>query len=467
MPPGTDAAPAARVAAAPRLLRSSPLRTPEAGDRRLMTRRAWWLAALHLLVPGSAQVLAGNRRLGRTALALWLASWAAVVVALALWFLLPQLLLTLPTNAVGLTLLQALLVAWIAGWALLTLDTLRLLRLVRLAPASRAVLAVLLAAALVVGAGGAGWAVWAAGVARDTIGDVFASGRYAPPAGGRYNVLVLGGDAGAGRPGLRPDSISVVSMNAVTGDMVTIGLPRDLDHIPFRAGSPMRRDYPDGYGAHGRCDVDVCQLNSIYTEVQLKSPEHYPRATAEHSTPGIEATRDAVEGALGIDIQYYVLVDMGSFEHLIDALGGVTVTVRQRLPIGGGVDAAGNPTGVKVWIEPGRHHLNGNRALWYARSRHGVGNSDYKRMGRQRELQRALLRQVGPATLLTRFQRIAKAGSRTVSTDLPQGLLGEFAGLAVRARSRPARTIELVPPTVYPADPDWAAIRARVARALA
>lgn len=465
MPPGTDASLAARPVPAPQLVRSSPLRAPEGGDRRLMTRRAWWLAALHLLVPGSVQVLAGSRRLGRAALAVWLVGWAAAVVAIVLWFVLPQLLLTLPTNAVGLTLVQALLVAWVVGWTLLTLDTVRLLRLVRVAGPSRAVLAVVLTAALVAGIGGAGWGAWAAGVARSTIGDVFASGRYALPAGGRYNVLVLGGDAGAGRSGLRPDSISVVSMDALTGDMVTIGLPRDLRNIPFSEGSPMRQTYPDGYGAGGRCDVDVCQLNSIYTEVQLKSPGRYPRAAAEHSSPGIEATRDAVEGALGIDIQYYVLVDMGSFEHLIDALGGVTVQVKQRIPLGGHL-VNGRLTGVKVWIEPGRHHLNGNRALWYGRSRYGDIRGDYGRMARQRELQRALLRQVGPATLLTRFQRVAKAGARTVSTDMPQGLLGEFAGMAVKARSKPARTIELVPPAVDPAAPDWDAIHARVARAL-
>ena len=440
---------------------SQPLRVADPGDERLMTRRAVWLTVLHLLVPGSAQLLAGNRRVGRFLLGLWLLGWAVVAGAVVLWFALPQLLLTLPSNALGLTVIQAALVGWAIGWAAVTIDTLRLLRLVRIAPLARGVLAAVLSIALVLGVSAAGWGAWAAGVARGTIGEVFGGGRYALPSGGRYNIMLLGGDAGADRAGRRPDSVSVVSINAFTGDMVTFGLPRDLTRIPFSEGSPMLAKYPDGYGTHG-CNVDVCQLNSIYTEVSLKNPELYPDAGKDGSSPGIEATRDAVEGALGIDVQYYALIDMGSFEHLIDALGGVTIDVKQRLPIGGGVDAAGNPTGVKVWIEKGRQHLNGNRALWYARSRHGIGNSDYKRMQRQRELQEAILQQVKPITVLTRFGKVAKAGSRAVSTDIPQGLLGDLAGAAVRSRSAKGRTVEFVPPRVDPTHPDWDAIHAKV-----
>ena len=444
---------------------ATPLRAPDLRDDAMMSRRAAWLTVLHLLIPGSAQSLAGSRRLGRLALGLWLLGWAGIVVAVVLWFVLPQVLLTVPTNVVGLTLLQLALVAWAGWWVLLTVDTLRLLRLVRVRPLARGVVAALLTAALVVGVGAAGWGAWAAGVARGTIGSVFASGRYALPSNGRYNILLLGGDAGPGRSGLRPDSISVVSLDAVSGHMATFGLPRDTDPIPFSAGSPMLKPYPHGYGWRDHCDVDVCQLNSIYTEVQLKSPQLYPDAKAQHSSPGIEATRDAVEGALGISIQYYVLVDMSSFDDLIDAMGGVTIDVQQRIPLGGHI-VNGTLTGVRVWIEKGRQHLNGNRALWYARSRYGDARGDYGRMQRQRDLQQAMLRQMNPVTLLTRFDRIAKAGSNTVETDIPQGLLGEFAGLAVKSRGQKATNVEFVPPDYTPSRPDYARIHRAVQRAV-
>lgn len=442
------------------------LRRPDLRDAAFMTHRAWWLVGLHLLVPGGAQIVAGGRRLGRFALAVWLLLWLAAAGAAVLWFVLPGLLLTVPTTGPGLTALQVLLAAWAVFWLVLTLDTLRLARVVHLRPAARPAVALVLIGALVLGTGGSAWGAYLAGVARGTIGHVFGGTRYALPAGGRYNVLLLGGDAGAGRQGLRPDSISVVSVDALTGATTMIGLPRDLDEIPFVAGSPMRALYPDGYGTDDHCDVDVCMLNSIYTEAELYKRSLYPHAAASHSSPGIEATREAVEGALGIHIQYYLLVDMGAMEHLIDALGGVTIHVKQRLPIGGGVEPDGTLTGVHAWIEKGTQHMNGNRALWYARSRHST--SDYDRMRRQRELETALLHRASPATVLLKFDAITKAGSAAVRTDIPEGLLGEFTGLAVKARSAKIRTLELTPPKTVPdpQHPDYARIHRLVKAAL-
>jgi len=449
----------------PRSGRGTVFRDPNGADPALMTRRAWWLLILHVLVPGSAQALAGSRRLGRFALGVWLVGLVALVLTAVLLVVLPQVPLSIPTNAVGLTLLQGLVLAWAVLWVVLTIDTLRLARLRTVRPGSRVAIAVLLVVALAAGTGAALQGAVLASQARSTIGTVFGGTRYVPPVDGRYNILLLGGDAGPGRSGLRPDSISVVSVNAVTGHMVEFGLPRNLDLMPFADGSPMQKLYPHGYGYHDTCNVDVCELNSIYTEVQLKDPQLYPDAKADHTEPGVEATKEAVEGALGIPIQYSVLVDMGAFGKLIDAMGGVTVDVKERLPISGGVDANGTPTGVKVWIEPGVQHMNGNRAMWYARSRHGT--SDYDRMARQRTLENAMLHQMNPLVLLTRFDAIGKAGSAAVSTDIPQGLIGDLAGAALQSRGQRTTTIEFVPPRVPdPLDPDYAAIHRTVATAL-
>ncbi|MCU1575454.1 MAG: LytR family transcriptional regulator, partial [Leifsonia sp.] len=65
---------------------ASPLRYPDTGSARIMTKRGWWLVGLNLLAPGSAQVVAGNRILGRvgllSTLILWLLGLAALVVSL-------------------------------------------------------------------------------------------------------------------------------------------------------------------------------------------------------------------------------------------------------------------------------------------------------------------------------------------------------------------------------------------------
>ena len=211
--------------------------------------------------------------------------------------------------------------------------------------------------------------------------------------------------------------------------------------MPFPADSPLAAVYPEGYGAIDGCDVDVCLLNSIYTEVELKSPEMYPNAVAEGSEPGIEGMRDAAEGITGLEIQYYVLIDMQGFEQLINALGGVDINVETRIPIGGDEDN----NDVDGWIEPGQQHLNGYHALWYGRARYGVAGGDYERMARQRVLQEAILTQFTPTNVLGKFQEVATAGADTVKTDVPQSMLGYFANLAMKTKELPMTHVELVP----------------------
>ena len=76
-------------------------------------------------------------------------------------------------------------------------------------------------------------------------------------------------------------------------------------------------------------------MSYLYTYGQ-EHPELYPEAEAQGSQPGIEATRDAAEGILGLTLQYYVVIDMQGFAQLIDALGGVDIEVADvRIPIGG------------------------------------------------------------------------------------------------------------------------------------
>lgn len=440
---------------------ASPLRYPDAASAKVMTKRGWWLVVLNVLLPGSAQIVAGNRRLGRLGIVATLTLWGLLIVTGVVYLLWPMVVYTLFTQTLSLWIVQLVMFAYVVLWVILTLDTLRLVRLVKTAPNARAWIAAFSVVLLVAIAGTAGYGALVAASARGALGDIFSAGPSAPPVNGRYNIMLLGGDAGPDRQGMRPDSMSVVSVDATTGRAVTIGLPRNLDPVPFPASSPLHALYPDGYGFQDHCDVDVCQLNSIYTEVSLYKAGLYPNATKHNSDPGIESMRDALEGALGITIQYYVLIDMQGFADLVDALGGVDVTVAQRLPIGGDE----NLNGVVGWIEPGKQHMNGYTAQWYARSRHGT--SDYDRMARQRQLQDAILKQINPLNVVTKFQDIAKAGKQVMKTDIPQSMLGYFVDLGLKTRKQQVQQLELVPPTIDPQNPDYTQIHQLVKAALA
>jgi LCP family protein required for cell wall assembly len=439
---------------------ANPIRYPNTGSRDVMTRRGWWLVALNLLIPGSAQVLAGNRKLGRFGLVSTFILWLGAITILVVYLIKPTAVVGFFTQTLALSVLQVVLALYAVIWVLLTLDTLRLVRLVKARPSARAGIAAFAVVLLVAVSGTAAYGAVLAGSARGALSGIFSAAASEPPVDGRYNIMLLGGDAGPGRDGMRPDSMSVLSIDANTGQAVSIGVPRDLDPVPFSDGSPMQKIYPDGYGYNDRCDVDVCQLNSIYTEVELYKPKLYPDATKQNSQPGIEAMRDALEGVTGLKIQYYVLIDMEGFAQLVDSLGGVTIDVKEKLPIGG--DAQGN--GVTGWIYPGVQHMNGYTAQWYARSREST--SDYDRMARQRVLEDAILKQFNPVNVATKFQDIAKAGQQVVKTDIPQSMLGYFVDLGMKTRKLPVQNLELVPPTIDPSDPNYDQIHEMVHKAV-
>jgi hypothetical protein len=168
--------------------------------------------------------------------------------------------------------------------------------------------------------------------------------------------------------------------------------------------------------------------------------------------------KQAVEGITGLKVNYYVLVDLLGFRNLIDAMGGIELTVNERVPIGGGTSR------VSGYIEPGTQRLDGYHALWYARSRHG--DSDYARMARQRCVMNAMVQQMDPATLLAKFQGIAAAAQDVVSTDLPAGELATFIDLGTKGKTQPITSVAFVPPLVEPAYPDFDLIQDRVIEAL-
>lgn len=443
-------------------LADSPIRHPDTASRPLMTRRGWWLVGMNILIPGSAQVLAGDRRLGRFGLGATLALWVALAAAIVTWFAAPTVIYTIASNSIALWVIALGLVFYAVLWLVLTFDTLRLVRLVRTQPSARAPIAALATVVLVLASGGAAYGAYLATTASGFLSTVFAAGPSEPPVDGRYNILLLGADTGPDREGTRPDSMTVASIDAETGQAVLIGLPRNLEDIHFPADSPMASAYPNGYGTEQGCLVDVCLLNSIYTEAEQVTPELYPDAAARGSSPGIEAMRDAAEGVTGLTIQYYALIDMQGFEALIDALGGVEITVEERLPIGGDQYLQN----VDGWVEAGTQRMNGYTALWYARSRYSA--TDYDRMQRQRVLQEAILRQFTPANVLTKFQAVAQAGAETVRTDIPQSMLGYFVDLAGKTRELPVQTVELTPDNgVDPGYPDWDLVHGLIQEALA
>ncbi|QCB98455.1 LytR family transcriptional regulator [Arthrobacter sp. PAMC25564] len=441
----------------PKRALTDPVRHPSGAPAPVLTKRAFALVLMTLLLPGSAQTVAGSHRLGRIALRATFTVWVLVIAAAALLLLSRSTLISLVTNPLASLLLVIGLAALAIGWAALFVNTLRLIRPVLLAPGIRPAAVGALVLAMVLSSGSLGYAAYLLNVGRDAIGSIFSSdGPAIAPSDGRYNFLMMGGDAGADRTGRRPDSLSVISVDAKTGKTSIISVPRNLQNAQFSEDSPMRKIYPDGYNCG-----DECLINAINTEVTNEHQDLYPGV----DDPGAQATLEAVSGTLGIKVQAYVLVDMDGFSKLIDAMGGIRIRAGGWVPLSGDmIDEAngihGMPTG---WIPAGDQKLDGYHALWYGRSREFV--DDYARIQRQQCVQQAMLKQLDPATLLSKFEDIAKAGTKVVESNISASQLGSFVDLAMKAKGQDMSRLTIGPPdfdAAFSTTPDFDVIHDRV-----
>jgi LCP family protein required for cell wall assembly len=274
---------------------------------------------------------------------------------------------------------------------------------------------------------------------------MFGNGAVTDAHDGRYNVLLLGGDSGAGRWGLRPDSMTIASIDEDTGRTVLISLPRNMTNFPFAKGSVMHKQFPHGF--------DVDYLNGVSTWAGDHT-DLFPHS----DNPGVDATIMGIEGITGLKINYWAMVNLEGFKDLVDAVGGVTLNVRTPIPVGGlGDDVTG-------YIQPGVRKLDGHDTLWFARAREG--SDDYSRMARQKCVMSAMLNQISPQVAVRNFEQIADASSAMISTDIPASEVDRFIALALKAKGQKVSTLSLVPPMVNTAAPDIALIQKKVAEAI-
>jgi LCP family protein required for cell wall assembly len=406
------------------------------------------LMTMTLVVPGSAQLVAGNRQVGRVAMRTWLVLVALAVLSVPTGLVWHEYLFWAASDTGLLNLLRFVLMALAVGWAALLVDAWRLGQPLSLSLGHRRTVVGVNGLLCFSVAGSLLFGAHLVGVQRDFILTMFGGSEVSAAHHGRFNVLLLGGDSGAGRWGLRPDSMTIASIDEETGRTVLVGLPRNMADFPFAKGSVMAKQFPRGF------DCEGCYLNGVSTWAQ----DHMALFPKTHN-PGVDATIMGIEGITGLKINYWAMVNLEGFRDLVDAVGGVTLRVRQPIPVGGlGSDVTG-------YIQPGLRKLDGHDVLWFSRARDG--SDDYSRMARQKCVMGAMLRQISPQTALTNFEAIANASSAMISTNIPPSEVDRFISLALKARSQKVSTVSLVPPMVVTAHPDIPTVRGMVKAAIA
>jgi LCP family protein required for cell wall assembly len=407
---------------------TSIVRNPDPSSTPLMTKRAWWLVGLNILVPGSAQTLAGNRRFGRFALGTTLIFWALVVIV-AVALLVGRTALV-PFFTMPLVLWGLAVVLGLYGllWLICAIDTLRLTRLPRVDRRARMGIAVLSIVALLstggVAVAGSAFAGIGANILTklnsDTIDITGPDGKPVTvgPLTGPANILLVGSDSGNGDPayGKRGESLNdvtiLIHLSPVSQSATAVSIPRDL-----------------------YTSQPACGSSPAVTQARFNTAL---------SRGGLNCVVAAATQLTGLPIQYAAVIEFDGVVGMSDAVGGVTVCLASKLydPYSGLTLLAGNAT------------LKGTTALLFLRSRHGLSTgSDLQRISNQQVFLSALMRKIKSSSTLSdpiKVINLAQAASQHMQLSTQLAQTSTMVSMALALRAIPLDRITFVQ---YPSTP--------------
>lgn len=252
---------------------------------------------------------------------------------------------------------------------------------------------------------------------------------------GRFDLLLLGSDAGPDRWSRRMDVMLLVEIDVASGKVAMIGLPRNLINAPYPPGTP-------AYDSNA-CHCLQGLLNSLYVDATVFHPGSWPGSGA---VKGIGAVRSVVSQLTGRPIDAVLVADLWGMLKVVDAMGGIDIDVPQAVSDDNYPDPVYGH--IPMSLPAGQQHLDGRHALFYARSRHQ--DSDYGRMQRQQTLLLAIRDQIGPTTILN-APGLAGAAKGFVWTDLPRASLPNLVTLFGKAANASVKQLRIVPSTY----PEW------------
>ncbi len=111
---------------------------------------------------------------------------------------------------------------------------------------------------------------------------------------------------------------------------------------------------------------------------------------------GINCSINALEDLYAVDINYYAHINFSGFEKFVNSIGGIDVESPISFTMNNG----------KYSIKKGVNHLNGKKALWFARERKGLPNGDYDRGKNQMRLIQAVVKKLTTSTAIANYSAI-------------------------------------------------------------
>jgi LCP family protein required for cell wall assembly len=259
---------------------------------------------------------------------------------------------------------------------------------------------------------------------------------------GSINIIVLGSDRRPDWSDWHTDAVQLVSIQPGIPAVTVLSIPRDL-YVYIPGFWMSRINFADMYG-------------ELYG----------------YEGGGPALVQQTMLYNLGIPVDHYVRVDFGGFKGIVDILGGVEIPVHCRLEDHWPYPDENGEYPIKI-LEPGVHHMDGQTALWYARSR--KTSSVFARERRQQQVLEAIWRKSRSLDILPRIPQLWDQYRSMVVTDLNLIDVARLVEVAFRLDSQYVRLRSIgyqhVIPWTTPKGgnvflPDWEKIEPLVAEAL-
>lgn len=206
---------------------------------------------------------------------------------------------------------------------------------------------------------------------------------------GRLNVMLLGRGGNENDAPDLTDTILIASIDLKNQSASLLSIPRDM--------------YVDDLSYNSK-------INGVFSH-EKEAAEYDGKSFDEAEDEGIKAAVNIVRTVAGVPIHKYVLTDYKAFRDVVNAMGGIDVDIPEAIY-----------DGYTGWsFKAGRQTMNGDRALEYARTRHGSARGDFDRTENQRRLLMAMRQKATSTGIVAnpvRVNSLANAVQKNIRTDL-------------------------------------------------
>lgn len=199
----------------------------------------------------------------------------------------------------------------------------------------------------------------------------------------------------------RTDSNMLVTVNPKTHRILMTSIPRDY-YVPVACAEDAADGCPDG-------QKDKLTHTGLY---------------------GVQTTINTIEDFMDVDINYYVRVNFSSLTNIVDAIGGVDVTVGKGLA----VDQFYTDDTIGGVVE-GENHLDGQKALAYARERYAYEDGDLQRVKNQQQVLKAIIKKVKSPSMLLKYASLIDAIGSAIETNMPSSSITYFVKFQLASNS--------------------------------